>query len=445
MAKTEKEAIFCDETIHAIILNAANIQRKTCTFCDVILKVYSREIYAHSNILSAASPYFENFLGQDLPRCFSQRTAQLVEIQIEGNEHSQPFEDAVEEIVNYIYTGYLDLRQSNVGQVLEMSRVMKLYKVAKMCEEFMLGVIGHNTICKVPGKGVMNSVAVNTEWTGLKMFKELPVLDKLVNNTKQVDSKSVQTSQRSNATTFTILTDDNKSLVQKLNDDKPSNELQEQTKHVYHFIHSEDSSTVPSGNKTSKLYLVDKARESNESGSDSNYTDDESSSLSKPVIVFEQKGASEAQIKPLDTIDDVDHAMEIDESALGTDSLDESNDTRAPPRRSKVITYLKTRAPRKKPKVYNCSEREYTSYIARMLSSHQMNHKYNDNVCYYCDLRFDDTQELTDHVKTHSSPAPFHCTQCDAVFKTRTLLNQHKPVHSDDKPYVCEVNSCSLS
>ena len=96
-------------------------------------------------------------------------------------------------------------------------------------------------------------------------------------------------------------------------------------------------------------------------------------------------------------------------------------------------------------KRYNCSECEYTSYSARMLSSHQMNHKFNDNVCYYCDLRFDDTQELTDHVKTHSSPAPFHCTQCDAVFKTRTLLNQHKPVHSDDKPFVCEVHSCPLS
>jgi hypothetical protein len=32
-------------------------------FCDVILRVGKDEVYAHSNVLAAASPYFGTFLG----------------------------------------------------------------------------------------------------------------------------------------------------------------------------------------------------------------------------------------------------------------------------------------------------------------------------------------------------------------------------------------------
>merc|ERR1712062_487790 len=87
------------------ILEELYKQKCDAKFCDVIMKVCDTEIFAHSNVLAAASPYFHSFLSQDLPRVFSQRSPQVIEIQIDGTEPSALFEEAVTSVVDFIYTG----------------------------------------------------------------------------------------------------------------------------------------------------------------------------------------------------------------------------------------------------------------------------------------------------------------------------------------------------
>ena len=77
MAAKVRESSFCDKQQNDAIIRALFQQKDTATFCDVIMKVCGRDIYAHSSILAAASPYFNTFLRQDLPRQFSQRSPQV--------------------------------------------------------------------------------------------------------------------------------------------------------------------------------------------------------------------------------------------------------------------------------------------------------------------------------------------------------------------------------
>lgn len=117
----ERESSFCNRSQSDNLLSAIFRQKQQRKFCDVLIKVCGREIGAHSNVLAAVSPYFAAFFGQDLPRCFSQKCPQLIEIQIDGFTGSDAvYETAVDSVITYAYTGVIWVSDSSVTQVLEI-------------------------------------------------------------------------------------------------------------------------------------------------------------------------------------------------------------------------------------------------------------------------------------------------------------------------------------
>jgi len=133
----EREFLFCDKAQNDLIVSALYELKQSSTFCDVIMKVCGQEIFAHSNVLAAASPYLNSFLSQDLPRQFSQRSPQIIEIQIDGSEPSFLYVEAVTAVVDFIYTGKIVMKQSSVSQVYEIGRIMQMDSVVKFCTEFL--------------------------------------------------------------------------------------------------------------------------------------------------------------------------------------------------------------------------------------------------------------------------------------------------------------------
>lgn len=105
------------------------------------MKVCGREIYAHANILAAASPYFQTFLSQELPRQFSQKVPQVIEIQIDGAEASELYEEAVSSVIDFIYTGKMAVTEANHSKILEIARIMQMESIVKYCEAFGQGKI----------------------------------------------------------------------------------------------------------------------------------------------------------------------------------------------------------------------------------------------------------------------------------------------------------------
>ena len=207
MAEIEREATFSDKSKQRSFADIFFNQKQSCLFCDVILKVCSKEIYAHSNVLAASSTYFENFLSQDLPRLFSQRSPQIIEIQIDGNEPNKFYEEAVETVINYIYTGNITVKEYNVAQIYEISKIMDIISVINFCEDFIQGKVQHGMIYQGSDGLVFRSVSSNTDITSVKYGsmldcwatisksarteKDVALLSKI--KTRKVTSVSIQT------------------------------------------------------------------------------------------------------------------------------------------------------------------------------------------------------------------------------------------------------------
>ena len=108
------------------ILEELNKQRLSTKLCDVILRISGVEIYAHSNVLAAASPYFDTlFGGHELPRVFSQKSPQIVEIIIAGPV-DPGYGEAVQKVVDFMYTSQIHLRDTILTQVTEIAKIMQM-------------------------------------------------------------------------------------------------------------------------------------------------------------------------------------------------------------------------------------------------------------------------------------------------------------------------------
>lgn len=157
----ERESFFSEPHLNSVLLQALKLQKEATSFCDVIMRICGKELYAHSSILAAASPYFNVFLAQDLPRQFSQRSPQVIEIQIEGSEQNIHYEEALESVLNYIYTGKLRVTQQNCHQIIEIARIMQMNNIVIFCEAFLQGkCAATETIVAPPIQS--QSIAVDT-------------------------------------------------------------------------------------------------------------------------------------------------------------------------------------------------------------------------------------------------------------------------------------------
>jgi len=123
----ERETSFFDRRHGDVVIDALRAQRHAAgTFCDVTLNVRGRAIGAHAAVLAAVSPYFAEFFGSDLPRSYSQRCPQMIDIVIDGMDaaNSAVLADAVEAVVEFIYSGYLRVNQSILARVAEIGEFL---------------------------------------------------------------------------------------------------------------------------------------------------------------------------------------------------------------------------------------------------------------------------------------------------------------------------------
>ncbi|KAL7981696.1 hypothetical protein Chor_010891, partial [Crotalus horridus] len=95
--------------------------------CDVVLVAGERRIPAHRLVLSSVSDYFAAMFTNDV------REARQEEIKMEGVEPN-----ALWALVQYAYTGRLELKEENIECLLSTACILQLSQVVEACCKFLM-------------------------------------------------------------------------------------------------------------------------------------------------------------------------------------------------------------------------------------------------------------------------------------------------------------------
>ena len=117
-----EQASFCVE-----LMKRLNIQRKQDYLCDITLVTNDdRELKAHRNVLSAASPFFCKLLESDMK---------------ENREGIVRFEEisgtVMEDVLEFIYTGTVEVTQENAKELIAAGNYLMIPSLKTVSGRFL--------------------------------------------------------------------------------------------------------------------------------------------------------------------------------------------------------------------------------------------------------------------------------------------------------------------
>ncbi|XP_022913715.1 influenza virus NS1A-binding protein homolog isoform X2 [Onthophagus taurus] len=130
LKQTEGDLFFNDEALQEDNLSALNMMRKNRHFCDVILHIGTVEIHAHRAILASVSPYLFELFSTD----HEKRIENIVTYKLNGGFDKSAFQI----LVDYAYTGHLQVPTNQVKAVYIASCHLKIDRVARKCAQYLI-------------------------------------------------------------------------------------------------------------------------------------------------------------------------------------------------------------------------------------------------------------------------------------------------------------------
>lgn len=433
----ERNAVFEHENLISSILDHLNEQRIASRFCDVILRVCGEQIFAHSNVLAAASPYFGSFLGQgqDLPRAFSQKTPQIIEIHIDGSEGDSGYGDAVRKVVDFMYTSKIELAYGILTQVMEIAKIMQMDMIIEYCDRFQKGEDGNMDKLATKNKNAdittqTSSSKANDTAKSSKSGNESTTGNKMIHTPKRKRGRP-----RKQVENEAVLNG-----VESSNDQvpDPENHLPENEDGSDEINKETDDETAGADDKTSNKDDEDVPND-DDNGDDNEDDDSIDENISSWIV--ERTGSGRPVRVPSKYRYSVRKSMNTRMDHIPKKAPGEIYSCPDCPYTSDRLFHFRRhrQAHNNDNKKYNCDECDFTSAKLKALNSHKREHLHAANRCSYCDFNAADDDALQQHLQKHSGPNPFFCNVCDMKFKSKNQLKTHLPKHSEDKPYVCDV------
>ena len=128
---------FCVE-----MMKRLHIQRKNEQFCDVVLEVYNGEdqarFNAHRVVLCAASPFFYSALNNDM------KESKEGLIRLEDTSKG-----AIEELLEYLYTGHVDVTQHNAFDLLKIADFLVIPSLKEVSSRFIIQTLSSSNCLMV--------------------------------------------------------------------------------------------------------------------------------------------------------------------------------------------------------------------------------------------------------------------------------------------------------
>ncbi|XP_045185219.2 uncharacterized protein LOC123543188 [Mercenaria mercenaria] len=139
---------FCPGDFNGTVLKGLNQLRKEEVLCDVTLNIGRRKVYAHRCVLAVSSAYFKSMFAG----CFVESSMQEIDLTEVTDDVA-----TLETILEYMYTGEIEINNRNVGILVKLSFFFLLQEVQQLCVDYM-----ESTIClQFSLKYYLDAVAYN--------------------------------------------------------------------------------------------------------------------------------------------------------------------------------------------------------------------------------------------------------------------------------------------
>ncbi|KAK2143803.1 hypothetical protein NP493_4396g00003 [Ridgeia piscesae] len=126
---TTKVEKFVDKEYQNAFIGGMNKLRQNNEYTDVILQSGDLQIQCHRNVLAVASDYFKATLGNVREETSSASGQLLMEPEI------------LSSIVDYIYTGEIELTADNVESLVKACDVLQLVTLKTVCESLLVKLL----------------------------------------------------------------------------------------------------------------------------------------------------------------------------------------------------------------------------------------------------------------------------------------------------------------
>ncbi|KAM5336063.1 myoneurin isoform 4-T4 [Glossophaga mutica] len=385
------------------LLERLNKQREAGFLCDCTIVIGEFQFKAHRNVLASFSEYFGAIY-----RSTSENNVFLDQSQVKA--------DGFKKLLEFIYTGTLNLDSWNVKEIHQAADYLKVEEVVTKCkikmEDFAFIANPSSTeISSITGNIEMNQQTCLLTLRDYNSREKSEVSTDLVQaNPKQgaLAKKSSQTKKKKKA--FNSQKTGQNKRVQY-----PSDILENAS--VELFLDANKLPTpiieqVAQRNDNSELELTSVVENTFPA-----------QDIVQTVTVKRKRGKSQPNCAlkehSMSNIDSVKNSYELESSG---EELDQ--------RYSKA-----------KPMCNTCGKMfSEASSLRRHMRIHKGVKPY---VCHLCGKAFTQCNQLKTHVRTHTGEKPYKCELCDKGFAQKCQLVFHSRMHhGEEKPYKCDV--CNL-
>ena len=118
------------------IMEALNNLRKVNSYCDTNIVIGDHKLPAHKNVLIAGSDYFKSCFGGPFKDVTSDIDLSFVTLGV----------TYVEEALNFLYTGQVNINKDNVGSLLKIASFLLISELRKYCIDFIKTTINQDTV-----------------------------------------------------------------------------------------------------------------------------------------------------------------------------------------------------------------------------------------------------------------------------------------------------------
>ncbi|XP_078494072.1 kelch-like protein 12 [Ciona intestinalis] len=124
------------------LLQFANKSRQERRFNDILMRVGEKNIPANKMVLSCYSKYFNTMFETEM----EEKYKDVVEL------HDLDAE-SLEKLVDFMYTGKININTNNVCDLLAVSDFLKIHSVKKLCIEYLLTTVSPQNCCTIQALG----------------------------------------------------------------------------------------------------------------------------------------------------------------------------------------------------------------------------------------------------------------------------------------------------